>query len=43
MVFGVMALAFLAAAVSVLPIRADQRTAEARAEEEALAAGRLSG
>jgi MFS family permease len=35
-VFGVMAVAFLAAAVAVLPIRAEERAAEARAEELAL-------
>ena len=36
-VFLVMALAYLAAACTVLPIRAEQRTAQARAEELALA------
>jgi len=41
-VFLVMALAYLAAACTVLPIRAEQRTAQARAEELALAQGRTS-
>jgi MFS family permease len=36
-VFAVMAMAYLAAALTTLPIRAEQRTAEARAEEAALA------
>jgi MFS family permease len=39
-VFVVMAFAYLAAACTVLPIRAEQRTAQARAEELALAQGR---
>jgi FSR family fosmidomycin resistance protein-like MFS transporter len=37
-VFWLMALAFLAAAVSVLPIHAEQRTAEVREEERRIAA-----
>lgn len=41
-IFGVMALAYLAAAITVLPIRAEQRTAQARAEEQALADGRAA-
>ncbi len=41
-VFGVMALAYLAAAISVVPIRAEQRAAQARAEELALVEARAA-
>jgi MFS family permease len=42
LVFVVMALAYLAAAVVIIPIRAEQRTAQARAEEWALMQARTA-